>query len=211
LSDDVDIIFSIATILLISGLTASALSLGLSKQVAKVAFLPYGILVPMILGVSIVAAFATHFSAMDLLVLVLASALGFGMRRYGWPRPPLMLGAVLGSQAEQYLWLSVQRYEFDWLYRPGAIVLLILLVFVLGAPYVRRRRAETTGSWAASPPQQVRSRIKITAGGVFAACVLAVLVAAVATALTYPYRAALMIVSAAVSGSRWWRGCRFRR
>jgi TctA family transporter len=194
LSSGVHIIFSIAAVLLISGLTASALSLGLSKQVAKVAFLPYGILVPTILGVSIVAAYATHFSVLDLVVLVLASALGFGMRRYGWPRPPLMLGAVLGSQAEQYLWLSVQRYDFAWLYRPGAIVLLALLVFVLFSPYLRRRR--TAPGKPVALPSPAWSGVRINAAAIFAACMLAVLVYAVATALSYPYRAALMIVSA---------------
>jgi len=198
LRSGVDIIFSIAAVLLISGLTASALSLGLSKQVAKVALLPYGVLVPTILGVSIVAAFATHFSVLDLVVLVIASAVGFGMRRYGWPRPPLMLGAVLGSQAEQYLWLSVQRYDFAWLYRPGALVLLALLVLVLVSPYLRRRRVAKGAPVRMPPPAW--AGVRITAAAVFAAIMLAVLVFAVVTALSYPYRAALMIVSAGSLG-----------
>ena len=48
---------------------------------------------------------------------------------------------MMGSQAEQYLWLSVQRYELDWLYRPGALILLALLVFVLISPWLRQWRS----------------------------------------------------------------------
>jgi len=198
LSSRVDIIFSIATVLLISGLAASVLSLGLSKQVAKVALLPYGIIVPMILGIAIVAAFATHFDILDVVVLVVASALGFWMRRYGWPRPPLMLGAVLGSQAEQYLWLSVQRYELTWLYRPGAIVLLAVLVFVLASPYLRRRRIARSESAVQSDSPKAKappawSGVRINAPAIFALGVLSVLGAALTVSMSYPYRAALMI------------------
>lgn len=205
LSSRVDVVFSIATVLLISGLAASALSLGLSKQVAKVALLPYGIIVPMILGIAIVAAFATHFAFLDLVVLVVASALGFWMRRYGWPRPPLMLGAVLGSQAEQYLWLSVQRYELTWLYRPGAIVLLAVLVFVLLSPYLRRRRIVRSKSGAQSKPVAARkpawSGVRVNAPAIFAFFVLSVLTVALTIAMSYPFRAALMIWCAGALGT----------
>jgi putative tricarboxylic transport membrane protein len=59
--------------------------------------------------------------------------LGYFMRRYGYPRPAMILGLVLGDLMEKYLYRSVASYGFSWLSRPAVIVLMILAVasFVL--------------------------------------------------------------------------------
>jgi putative tricarboxylic transport membrane protein len=48
------------------------------------------------------------------------------MRRFGYPRPAMILGLVLGDLMEKYLYRSVASYGFSWLSRPAVIVLLIL-------------------------------------------------------------------------------------
>jgi TctA family transporter len=48
------------------------------------------------------------------------------MRRFGYPRPAMILGLVLGNLMEKYLYRSVASYGFGWLSRPAVIVLLIL-------------------------------------------------------------------------------------
>jgi TctA family transporter len=48
------------------------------------------------------------------------------MRRYGYPRPAMILGLVLGGLMETYLYRSMASYGFSWLARPAVIVLLIL-------------------------------------------------------------------------------------
>jgi TctA family transporter len=87
-----------------------------------------------------IGAFAANFHSYDLTALMIFSLLGFFMRRYGWPRPPLLLGVVLGDKMELYLWLSYTRYGLEWLTRPMVIVLMVLLVASLVYPIVARRR-----------------------------------------------------------------------
>jgi TctA family transporter len=72
--------------------------------------------------------------------------LGFFMRRYGWPRAPLVLGMVLGDKMELYLWLSYTRYGFEWLTRPTVIALIVLLIASIAYPIItsRRRGAEAS-------------------------------------------------------------------
>jgi putative tricarboxylic transport membrane protein len=48
------------------------------------------------------------------------------MRRYGYPRPAMILGLVLGDLMEKYLYRSVASYGFSWLSRPAVIILLVL-------------------------------------------------------------------------------------
>jgi TctA family transporter len=51
---------------------------------------------------------------------------GYAMRRFGYPRPALILGLVLGNLMERYLYRSMASYGFTWLSRPAVVVLLIL-------------------------------------------------------------------------------------
>lgn len=38
----------------------------------------------------------------------MSGALGWVMKRNGWPRPPLILGVVLGEIVERYMFISVR-------------------------------------------------------------------------------------------------------
>ncbi|MGY9006291.1 MAG: hypothetical protein ACKVJQ_09400, partial [Alphaproteobacteria bacterium] len=38
------------------------------------------------------------------------------MKRLGWPRPPVILGVVLGDIVERYMFISVERYGTEWIF-----------------------------------------------------------------------------------------------
>ena len=71
-------------------------------------------------------AFSVTGAAADLLSVVVFGIGGYFMRRFGYPRPALILGLVLGGLMEWYLYRSMMSYGFSWLTRPAVIVLLIL-------------------------------------------------------------------------------------
>ena len=54
--------------------------------------------------------------------------LGWLMKQLGWPRAPFLVGFVLTKPTKQYLWLSISRYDFEWLLRPGVILMGLLLL-----------------------------------------------------------------------------------
>ena len=84
--------------------------------------------------------FAANFRNYDLLGLMDFSSLGLFMRRYGWPRAPLVLGMVLGDKMELYLWLSYTRYRLEWLSRPMVIVLILPLIASIVYPILTSRK-----------------------------------------------------------------------
>jgi len=63
--------------------------------------------------------------ALDLLMVVLFGGLGYFMKRFSYPRPPLILGMLLGDLLEKYLYISTASYGIKWLARPSVIVLLV--------------------------------------------------------------------------------------
>jgi TctA family transporter len=105
----------------------------LAAQLAKLAQVRYTFMVPIMFIFILMGAFSVNRDAIDLLVVIAFGSLGYFMRRFGYPRPAMILGLVLGDLMEKYLYRSVASYGFTWLSRPAVIVLLALatISFVL--------------------------------------------------------------------------------
>jgi hypothetical protein len=58
-----------------------------------------------------------------------------------WPRPPMILGFVLGDIIERYLFISVERYGLDWLKRPVVAIVLVMALVGLMRPLLQDIRA----------------------------------------------------------------------
>jgi TctA family transporter len=98
----------------------------LSSQLAKLAQVRYSIMVPIIFLFVLMGAFSVTRDAVDLLMVIGFGILGYFMRRFGYPRPAMILGLVLGGLMERYLYRSMASYGFSWLLRPAVMVLFIL-------------------------------------------------------------------------------------
>ncbi|TMA09325.1 MAG: tripartite tricarboxylate transporter permease [Deltaproteobacteria bacterium] len=125
---NLDVIFSIVWIQGLSGIIGTLVGFALANQLAKLALVRYSIMVPIILTFIFIGAFSADRDPADLLVVVVFGAFGYCMRRWGFPRPPLILGLVLGELLERYLYRSVASYGLSWLGRPGVIVLSFLAI-----------------------------------------------------------------------------------
>ncbi len=96
---------------------------------------------PLILTVIFVGAYQGSRQWGDLYALLFFGLLGWFMKRLGWPRPPLILGVVLGGIVERYLVISIQRYEAEWLLRPLVVGILALALWGLVRPLLREVKA----------------------------------------------------------------------
>jgi TctA family transporter len=121
-----EMIYSVVWIQGIAGITGTLIGFGLSNQLAKLAQVRYSVMVPIIFIFVLMGAFSVTRDPADLLAVVGFGIFGYFMRRFGYPRPALILGLVLGSLMERYLYRSMASYGFTWLSRPAVIVLLIL-------------------------------------------------------------------------------------
>jgi hypothetical protein len=48
------------------------------------------------------------------------------MKRYGWPRPPILIALVLAKGLEKYLSLSMNTFGWEILLRPQSLILISL-------------------------------------------------------------------------------------
>ena len=117
----------------------------LSGQFAKVATLRWTLTLPLIVSVIMVGAYQGSGSWGDLYTLLIFGAIGWIMKRLQWPRPPLILGFVLGELIERYMFISTMRFGLSWLLDPIVMVLLAMAVIGLFRPMVeeilRKRRS----------------------------------------------------------------------
>ncbi len=111
-----------------------------ANQLARIVMVRPGILVPAILAVIYVGAFQGSNDWGDLYVLLIGGALGWIMKRNGWPRPPLILGVVLGEIVERYMFISVQAFGWDFLTRPIVMGILALTLFGIARPFFKARK-----------------------------------------------------------------------
>jgi len=151
--------------------------------------MPFYIVVPMTLIFTIAAAYGIHFTYADLVALIGMSFVGFFMRRYGWPRPPVLVAVVLGPQLETYLWLSVDRYGLHWMMFPGVMAIgLIILATVFWPMWKHRKRQKVTMDYYLD---EDRPKMQSKGGMVFTLLFLGVMVYGAVSALKWPPRASL--------------------
>ncbi|MBI4331777.1 MAG: tripartite tricarboxylate transporter permease [Chloroflexi bacterium] len=142
LTEQLHLTFAVIWALVMSNLVGAVGCLALAKPIARMTFWPFHTVVPIIVVLVVLGAFTANFSINDFILVSIVSFLGFFMKRYKWPRAPLLLGVVLGPIMEKYLWLSYARYGLEWLWRPGVII-LFLMVFgtVVLLPWYQEKRA----------------------------------------------------------------------
>jgi TctA family transporter len=111
-------------------------------HLAKLTNVRGSILIPLILVLVFIGSYTSNSHYGDLVVTLFFGAVGYLMVLAGWPRAPFVLGLVLGKIAENYLYISVARYEAAWLMRPVVLALIAIAVVVIVYPlYQARRRA----------------------------------------------------------------------
>lgn len=148
--DGLVLILSVVFALVLANLLATTLCMGLSRWLAKISLVPAKILVPFILIVITIASYQDGERWGNILLFLGMGLLGWIMLTLKIPRPPLLIGFVLGPSVERYMWISISRYGADWLLFPGVITigLVLVLVLVLGVLNQRRKTAPTLAAGA---------------------------------------------------------------
>src|SRR5262245_7358464 len=132
--------FSMVWTLVIANIITVLLCLLVLNQLARVTQIRGGLIIPFVLLLVFVGSYTANGQFSDLIITCIFGVLGYLMVLYGWPRPPLVLGFVLGRLAETYLFIAVAAYGLAWLGRPIVVLLIALTLFVLVYPFVQERR-----------------------------------------------------------------------
>jgi len=132
--------FTIIWSLALANIVGTGICLAATNVLARVVFLPYSWVIATIVPVVFLAAFSWNGTEGDLYTLVLFSALGYFMKLWGWPRPPFILGFVLGPILENRFFITLNLYGLGWLYRPYFLLIMAMIIGTLLYPVFEERR-----------------------------------------------------------------------
>ncbi|MGH6948064.1 MAG: tripartite tricarboxylate transporter permease [Kiloniellales bacterium] len=145
LTKNLDVTYAIVWTVAMANILGAGICFLSGNLLGRLALVRYTILLPLVVAVIYVGAFQGSRSWGDLYVLLIFGVIGWIMKRFGWPRPPLILGFVLGGIFERYLFISVERYGLEWLERPGVVIVFLVAVWGMYKP-MKRALAATAGS-----------------------------------------------------------------
>jgi putative tricarboxylic transport membrane protein len=120
-------LISVAAATLISGI----ICFFASPFLIKVTRISPAYLFAIIIPILCVGAFISRGYMTDLFFLAIISLLGIFVSKLGYSAPALVLGFILGSLLERYLWLSIDGYGLLFFTSPLSIILVILIIGIL--------------------------------------------------------------------------------
>ena len=131
LTTHLDLTLSLVYTVVIANVITIPIMIYAGPYILRLAVMPANILAPIVIGMVTLAAYQTTNSIEDLLLVLAFGALGSFMKCYGWPRPPILIAVVLSGIVEKYLWLSMNTYGIEMVYRPQFLVIVTVMVVVI--------------------------------------------------------------------------------
>ncbi len=141
LTKNLAVTYSMVWSIAIANILGSGLCFIFSSQFAKIATLRYSLILPVVLCLVYIGAFEGQRQWGDLYSLLFFGILAWGMKHFKWPRPPMVLGFILGGIFERYMFISIERYGVSWMQRPVVIILFAIAVFSLLGPFIKDVRS----------------------------------------------------------------------
>jgi len=101
---------------------------------ARIAYIPYKLLAPIMLGLSLIGTFAIRNDLMDCMIAIIFGVFGYAAKNLNWPTAPLIMGFILGPMLEAALrsTLSISGGSMlILLSRPISLIFVILTIVVV--------------------------------------------------------------------------------
>jgi putative tricarboxylic transport membrane protein len=128
----------------VGNLMLLVLNLPLVPFFSQILRIPYHVLYPAILGLSIVGAYSVSGSLFDVWLLGFFGLLGYAMRKLDFPAAPLVLGLVLGDAMERALRQSLMMSQGSLsilVTRPLSAILLSITFLIVLTPLLQKVRS----------------------------------------------------------------------
>jgi putative tricarboxylic transport membrane protein len=145
LAGQLNLTFLMVWTIVVANVIGGAIGLGIQRWLVLVCYLRASILAPLILSFMVVGASLATSDLGDILIFGVFGAIGYIFKRTDWPRVPMIIGVVLGSLIERYLFITVERYGHAWLWnRPLVVFGEFLICAAIALPlYSAYRRLDS--------------------------------------------------------------------
>ncbi len=147
--DHPGLIYFIYTALVVANFLMYFMAIMLIKPCIMLFSLPRGLLMPLIIPVCVIGAYAARLSMVDVWIMLISGYFGYLLHVFKFPVAPIVLGVILAPLADENLRRSLYIFQdksFDYIasqYVGNVLLIFIVIVFVEGVLRVRRSRKQS--------------------------------------------------------------------
>ncbi|TCS42526.1 tripartite tricarboxylate transporter permease [Reinekea marinisedimentorum] len=148
-SQNPEIVYGIFSSMLVGNIIMLLVGLLGIRFFCKITEVPKILMIPIIIFLSIVGAYAINNSMFDVGIAIGFGVLGFLLSKMDVPSSPILLAIILGPMAEQNLRKSLLMFEGSWSFlyeRPIALAFILLAVFSVYSTMRRHKKARQAES-----------------------------------------------------------------
>jgi hypothetical protein len=187
-----DLTFSFVWVIIISNIITVAVCFLFLNPLAKVTQVRGSLIIPLILLLIYLGAFAEKNAFEDMIIVLAFGGLGWVMEKLQWPRPPVLLGLVLGPLAENRLFLSSDNYGMAWTWRPGVLIILAVTAIGIVYPIIKKKwEGKASQTTATSVEAAPKGDLRFNSRVLFTLCFIIILASALWQSRNFGYRAGL--------------------
>ena len=151
-TDNLVITFAMFLALIVGSVVIFVLGMTVIVRLAKLTFIDSHRLIPIILVLSVLGAYAVRNNWWDIWTVLVIGLIGYFMVKYNYSIIAFTLGAVLGPIAEENFFRSLQMGDVPgivFVTRPLSIILILLTILMLLSPAIEHYRSD--GNDASEP------------------------------------------------------------
>ncbi len=132
LTSKLSVTFSMVATLIVANVVGAGLLMIWANQIARVTFVSGHLIVPAVVLFVFMGAWMSGNNIGDWALLLAIGAVGIAMKFAGWPRPPLVLGFILGPIMENALSISLRSYDdLTFVLRPVSLTILVITIVAI--------------------------------------------------------------------------------
>jgi len=137
-----DIVWTLIWALMLANVVAVLMFFAVAPGLDYLSYVRGGLLIPFVLTLTYLGSYLSQRAWENLVLLTALGTLGYLMKKYDWPRPPFVIGLILGPIVEDSFHKAMSLWGPRFLLRPGALLMIALIIISFGLYIWRTRNNE---------------------------------------------------------------------
>jgi putative tricarboxylic transport membrane protein len=133
------LVYTLIWALVIANVIAVLMILAVVPLLGYLTFIRGNLLIPFVLILTFLGSYLGAKTWENLVLLFVFGMLGYFLKKYRWPRPPFVIGLILGPVAEDSYHKAMALWGPSFLLRPGTLLMVVLIIASI-AYYIWRTR-----------------------------------------------------------------------
>lgn len=135
-----DIVWTLIWTLMIANILAVLMFFAVAPSFSYLSYVRGSLLIPFVFTLTYLGSYLSHRAWENLVLLTVLGTLGYLMKRHHWPRPPFVIGLILGPIVEDSFHKATALWGPLFILRPGAMALMALIIISFGIYFWRARK-----------------------------------------------------------------------